>query len=377
MKTRYYIKSVRHNGGIIRQTRWGWQAEINKAPHRLRQSFVAQEDAKNWVDQKQAEIYNDGVRGLNLTALQRIEAAKAIQTLGTVPLTAAVAYYMRHYKPAGGTRTLSAFFDDYMAAKAKANLRPRSIQGLRRFCGDLIKAMGDRGVHEITTADLEQWLAKCKFRPVTRNNHITYARGVFNAAIRAGLIEKNPATDLERPILDERVPGVFAVADVAKLLATAAGSREYRRLTPFLAIGFFAGIRTSELDALQWADIDLARRLITVPATIAKKRRQGYVNISDNLLAWLEPYAACMAGRVTPADSTRRRVMGHLLKATGVKWVQNGMRHSFGSYHLAAFGDPHQTANQMRHRGDTSVLLDHYRALVRPDEAQAYWKIKP
>lgn len=237
--------------------------------------------------------------------------------------------------------------------------------------------MGDRGIHEITTADLEQWLTQRQFRPVTRNNHITYARGLFNAAVRAGLIEKSPANDLERPMLDENVPGVFSVADTTKLLTTAAGSRKYRCLTPFLVIGFFAGLRTSELDALKWTDIDLARRLITVPATIAKKRRQGYVNISDNLLAWLTPYAACMAGRVTPADSTRRRILGHLLKAVGIRWVRNGMRHSFGSYHLATFGDPHQTANQMRHRGDTSVLLDHYRALVRPDEAQAYWQIRP
>lgn len=377
MKTPYYKKVLRHNGGIIRQTAWGWQAEINKMPHRLRQSFAAQEDAKNWVDEKQTEIYNDGVRALNLTATQRIEAARAIQALGTVPLSVAADYYTRHHHPAGGIRTLKTFFDDYMAAKLQTNLRPRSIMALRHFCGILVRDLGDRNVHEITPSDLEKWLTRLNLSPVNRNSHITYARGLFNAAVRSGLIEKSPAADLTRAILDESAPAIFSVQDATTLLNTAAGSRKYRRLVPFLAIGFFAGLRTSELDALKWSDIDLAGRLITVPATIAKKRRQGYVDIADNLASWLEPYVAKPAGRVTPADSTRRRVLGHLLKETGIRWVQNGMRHSFGSYHLAAFGDPQKTANQMRHRGDTSVLLDHYRALVRPNEAQAYWKILP
>jgi integrase len=371
----YYMKIIRHNGGIIRQTRWGWQAEINKSPRRLRQSFNAQEDAKNWIDQKQTEIYNEGINALNLTAAQRVEAAKAIQTLKGVTLTAAVEYYMKGHPNIGNTRTLGQFYAEYLQAKTQDNLRPMSMHAIKHFCGNIVDAFGRRGIQEITTTDLKQWFDRCRFKPTTRNNHITYARGLFQAAVRAELIDKNPAAGLTRPIVDERTPGIFSVTDTTTLLNTA--SKKYSRLVPFLAIGFFAGLRTAELCAIKWADINLARRLITVPATIAKKRRQGYVNISDNLLAWLAPYAACMAGRVTPADSTRRRILRHLLKATGIRWISNGMRHSFGSYHLAAYGDPHQTANQMRHRGDTSILLDHYRALVRPDEAQAYWKITP
>ena len=32
---------------------------------------------------------------------------------------------------------------------------------------------------------------------------------------------------------------------------------------------------------------------------------------------------------------------------------------------------------QLGHTGDTTVLFGHYRALVKPADAEAYWKILP
>jgi integrase len=66
-----------------------------------------------------------------------------------------------------------------------------------------------------------------------------------------------------------------------------------------------------------------------------------------------------------------------LRKAAGIEsWPHNGLRHSFGSYHLAFHGDAIKTAQQMGHRS-ADVVHNHYKALVLKTEAEKFWKLFP
>jgi integrase len=64
-------------------------------------------------------------------------------------------------------------------------------------------------------------------------------------------------------------------------------------------------------------------------------------------------------------------------KAAGItKWPANGLRHSFGSYHLAHFRDVKDLALELGHTR-SEVTFRHYRELVTPSEAERFWKIAP
>jgi integrase len=52
------------------------------------------------------------------------------------------------------------------------------------------------------------------------------------------------------------------------------------------------------------------------------------------------------------------------------------MRHSFGSYHLAAHENAGKTALQMGHRR-IDTTFEHYRRAVRKEDAERFWKIMP
>ena len=58
------------------------------------------------------------------------------------------------------------------------------------------------------------------------------------------------------------------------------------------------------------------------------------------------------------------------------KWPRNGLRHSFGSYHLAFHQDAARTALEMGHES-TKMLFAHYRARVAKEAASQYWNILP
>jgi integrase len=58
------------------------------------------------------------------------------------------------------------------------------------------------------------------------------------------------------------------------------------------------------------------------------------------------------------------------------RWPNNGLRHSFASYRLAAIQDAPRVSLELGHT-NPRMLYDNYRELVRPDEAERYWKIAP
>ena len=56
--------------------------------------------------------------------------------------------------------------------------------------------------------------------------------------------------------------------------------------------------------------------------------------------------------------------------------ANNGLRHSFASYHAAQFQDAGMLALELGHR-DQKLIFAHYRELVRPADARKYWNLRP
>src|SRR5690606_29352464 len=56
-----------------------------------------------------------------------------------------------------------------------------------------------------------------------------------------------------------------------------------------LALGAFAGMRSSAIARLAWEEIDFAQRGILTPAEKTKKKRRQWIeDLPDNLWKWLE-----------------------------------------------------------------------------------------
>ncbi|MCW5559644.1 MAG: site-specific integrase, partial [Verrucomicrobiae bacterium] len=60
---------------------------------------------------------------------------------------------------------------------------------------------------------------------------------------------------------------------------------------PAIVLGGFCGLRTAEIGCLQWVDVDLAERVVTVGDHVAKTQSRRVVPICDAALEWLAPFA--------------------------------------------------------------------------------------
>jgi integrase len=145
-------------------------------------------------------------------------------------------------------------------------------------------------------------------------------------------------------------------------------------MLPFWAIGAFAGLRRAEIERLSWSEIDFDQGVIEVKASKSKTASRRLVTIQPNLREWLAPYSTRI-GRVCPVN-LERKINGDRDRA-GLRsgWPHNALRHSFGSYHLAQFNDAAKLALEMGN--SPATIFRHYRQLVRPKQAERYWKIVP
>jgi integrase len=65
-----------------------------------------------------------------------------------------------------------------------------------------------------------------------------------------------------------------------------------------------------------------------------------------------------------------------LHEAAGVEPKQNGLRHSFASYHLAKIKDANETAQIMGHT-NVNLTHDHYKQIAREKDVERYWSLRP
>jgi integrase len=109
-------------------------------------------------------------------------------------------------------------------------------------------------ISSITTPDIEQFLAGIKAAPGTWNTIRRDCVTLWSYAIKAGYAAENVAKASERARVIDAPPGILTPEQAAKLLTE---SRD-NDLLAFHAIGLFAGLRVSEIKALDWRDVDLA-----------------------------------------------------------------------------------------------------------------------
>jgi hypothetical protein len=156
------------------------------------------------------------------------------------------------------------------------------------------------------------------------------------------------------------------------------------KLVPYFALALFAGLRPGpdgelrKLHAHAHRDtpcreaggrplIDLARGVLTITADVAKTRRKRVVTIQPNLKKWLARYGTNILPTGYDRDIKTIRA-GHSLG-------HDVLRHSFISFHVAAFRSKAETALQA---GNSEAVIDaHYLNIPTEKEGKAFFAINP
>ena len=132
----------------------------------------------------------------------------------------------------------------------------------------------------------------------------------------------------------------FTPAELDLLLGAAS-----RPWLPWLGLGALSGIRTGregEIPRVTWEYFKWDRRLIDLPPEVTKLNQRRSIPICDRLFKLLYPIrqeSGSVLSQVDPCHEIAR-----LRAATGIKWRQNALRHSYCSYRVAITGNVELTS---------------------------------
>jgi integrase len=355
--------------------RTAWQVACQVNGECLRETFPTKGEAESRAAPIRAQVENEGQAAFSLPAAIRTEAVRAVEKLTShnATITEAVDHYLQHVLKYRTAPVVTEIIEKLRVAAAANHRRERTIKDLRHRLTLFAKIDGGSRIAEITREELKNWLPNPTLAPRSRINYAVKLSQLWNYAIANGWAENNLVASIPRPDTEDSDPEIFTVEQTAGLLEHA----EKHDLLGYIVLGLFAGLRSAEINRLDWKDVKLAERNIIIGTAVAKKRSRRVVEINDTLAAWL-PLCAKAKGPVVPLDSNRTLYarLAKLATATGLeKWPDNGLRHSCASYSLALTGDAVRVAYQLGNSAD--MIHRHYKALVTAADAKRFWELRP
>jgi len=240
----------------------------------------------------------------------------------------------------------------------------------------LIPAFGDIPIRKMTTSGIKDWMNTLPISGKRINNVLIPLRIVLSDAYLDGLIDNNPADRVKNVPHHYDEPQPFKPDEMRLILEKC--TPQTRNLFQF---AFWSGLRTSELIALEWRDIDFEKGVIRVsrasvkritkqPKTHAGKREVLILPYALEALERQKAFTFALGGQIfhnprtnKPWDTDnqiRERAWLPAITAAGVAYRNPYQtRHTYASMLLSAGENPMWVAQQMGH-ADWAMIRKRY-----------------
>jgi|SRR6185437_9665604 len=263
------------------------------------------------------------------------------------------------------------------------NLSPSTYNGYRKIIiGKLIPAFGEFNINAITTKEIKEWIYSQGCGAKTIRNNLSILRIVFDDAVNDGLVLVNPLSQIaiNRLLRQNSEPSDYEVEPFTAeerdtIISTATG--QIRNLFQF---GFWSGLRTSELIALEWSDIDFTSDTISISkAKVCNVIKGTKTKSGTRKLMMLAQAKDALLSQYEITGHTGKFVFNNpntnkpwansnkvgdiwrkILQLAEVKYRNSyQMRHTYASTLLSNGENPWWVATQMGHV-DVEMIFKHY-----------------
>jgi integrase len=376
---------------------------------RKRKYFTSETAALDFAGKRMKELGVNGSAFGTITDAERnaLNCWRSFADGKAAPdLLVVIREYIARWNEKNASVTIADALDRFVDHQDAEGASTRHLASIKSRIKRLVTDHGDTLVSNLDEGTFADWLnglrgtradkAGDKLTMTTRDNLKKTCRTFFAFCISRGWTSTNPVPIAAKKrtrghrIAKRKAPAIMLPADVEKFLHKV---EEVAPLVlPFWLVKFFAGIRDAEAGRLDWSMIDLKNNVINLPAEITKTGDRRKVKIEPMLADWLTPYAkksGPLTPGVTPSRYYYKKVLRHLRKPDKIDGKQkrgtppkvfvfpsNAGRHSFGTYHLFHFRDPGETAIQLGHKGNPTMLWEHYANPAAEEHAAAFWAIR-
>lgn len=273
--------------------------------------------------------------------------------------------------------------------KLRTDLARSTLKSYRAALNSFwLPALGKMVLNEIVFSDVSSALSGKTWKSSkTRNNYLILLRRVLDAAFVDGIISRNPADRVRNAKVQHPEPDPLLLQEVEIVLAKM-HERYHEHVINYFEFAIFSGLRTSELIALEWGDVDFRRNQVCVRKAFVegevkntKTNRIRHVDLNSRAKAALmrQKHLTFLAGGhvfLNPvtnapwADDYRQRInyWHPTLKALGLRARDAYQtRHTYATLLLMSGANPAYVAQQLGHTTMKITLERYARWLPRAD----------
>ena len=370
---RYGFQLANYASGKRRLDSYPTEGKVIEAAHRLARQLSERQVVAASLTNAQAAEYVSASQALqphnvNLP-IAADTLAKCLDEVGDLPsLLGAVKFYTARNRRITRKR-VEDIVCELIDVKRSRQVSDCYIKDLHHRLGRFGAAF-QKDICDVTTPELQAWMDNLNLSTTSYQNFRRQVLMLFKFAVARGYAADNPCEGVESIKVRRGEILIYTPAEIRGLLEVA--SVEF---VPFLVLGAFAGLRSAEIERLVWTDIRLEARHVVIDREKAKTASRRIVPMTDNLAAWLAPYAG-QDGKVWPlgheALYTTQRETSAL---AGFKWKKNALRHSYASYRFALTTDAGRVAGEMGN--SHQIVHSNYRELVTPADAERWFAAMP
>ncbi|MCS2152406.1 site-specific integrase [Scandinavium goeteborgense] len=281
-------------------------------------------------------------------------------------------------------KTVKMYLDDYLKICEVRNLSPSTIDGYKK-CRNALASLHMFPASELTPAALKNWIQSRETSLKTIRNHLSFLRSSLDEAVTDGVLQINPVSlvtasrykSIKTEEESSYVVDPLSPAEVEAILM-AASNKQWENIFRF---AIHTGLRSSELCALRWKDIDFIQKTAHVQSasvsgvTKGTKTKAGKrkVELTDEAMLALtnQKNFTFMKGKNifedpktekawSSADAIRKKAWVPTLRKAGVRYRNPYQtRHTFATRLISNGVNLFWLAAQMGHKGP-EMLFRHY-----------------
>lgn len=195
-----------------------------------RRFFQTKAEAETYAAQKEIELLNQGSEAMVFPTELRVMAQRAARQLAEYKKTIsdAVEFYVKHLDATTRSVPLAVAMRELVENRRAAAASARYCKDLRLRITQFCAAFPDRTLADISTADVDTWLASLNLAAVTRNTFRLRLGTLFAFGMTRRWCTENPVAHTTRAKETDGDIEILSVAQTAQLLEAAV-----RRRCPF------------------------------------------------------------------------------------------------------------------------------------------------
>lgn len=175
-----------------------------------------------------------------------------------------------------GNVKFSVFAEQWITEYAMRKLKKSSVQRMLKYQDRTNAAIGHLRMDKITTRHVQQFINNLSepgvnqatgggLAPKTIKNYLSFVSGIFDYAIRMGMVKSNPTRNVVLPSPDDQERKTMTLEQAQDFLTRL--ESEPLQWKAFFTLAIYSGLRRGELLGLEWSDVLFDERVVNVVRT--------------------------------------------------------------------------------------------------------------